>query len=302
MNYREILNQMFISAILMVMMISIGCTSKSSSPTDPGSVSDEDAIRNLINSEYMTLLSEATHYSQPDTGGKSSCFSPILPVHWYRHPLDGFQKDIIVQINGDTAYTTVSFTGMGDFKIFFFKQTQIDSVIKNFIDDFTREAMFVRVQDANSAYNGWRLRGIKPGKIATPGGNHYIDSLIIQTSDTTYHVNNFDIFYNIHDDSLNGLMTLNQGENIAITMYTHGDSVDAFVHISWKDYHRRSLLMPDTLNPGVFSRNDIILDANMPEHVHLAFDIIDFNTLHDDSAAYYSAAYIIPFNVSYPDY
>lgn len=291
------------TAVILLLLLVFSCTKSGSTPTEPGSTTDEQAIRNLLNNVYMTLLTDASHYGEGDTtGGDFTPFSPVNPIHWYREPLGAIQKDIIIQIIDDTAYVSVTFTGTGDMHIFYFEGYQIDSIIKNFSDQFTRQAMFVREESANASYNGWRLRGIKPAEIHTTGGNHHIDSVVIATGDTTYHIDNFDNYYLIQNDSLNGLMTLEPGDTIGLTLYTHGDSADAFLHIGWKYYHRRSYLDPVSGQPGVFSRSDIVLESTMPDHVHFAFDIIDYSTLHTTDGAYYSAAYIIPFNVTYPDF
>lgn len=266
----------------------LSCT-KNSTPTTPAET-DEEAIRNLIYNNYSTLLTETSHYGEEDTTNNKGNISPL---YWYRHLINAPQRDIIVSIDDTIALVTISFIGSGNLKIFYYE----DSIIhftKNFSDNFSREVMFRRVGSVNDTYRGWILIGIKPAKIITTGANVFIDSVSIQTSDTTYLLDqNVLEGYQMVDSGLSDLMKLEKNDTISMIYYTHGDSVDAFFHLSWSDYHRRIFLT--SLGNNIYSRDNIVLENTMPERINIALDIIDFRTLNTTEDPYYANAFIIPF-------
>ena len=289
--------------LILITLIFLSTCTKNDNPNEP-EVTDEDAIRNLIGSEYMNLLGNTTHYGIEDTlhhkGGKP--FSPILTYFWYRWATGAFTKDFQIDVDNDTAIMVLTFTGLGDLYLFYLDDSfHFQDTTKPFTDDFTRRALFVREDEVTSPFRGWKLKGLEPAYIYTPGGNLHIDSAVVTSSDSSYHFTYAMLngFIYVQGDNLNGLMTLKPHDTLAVTMYTHGDSADAYVHISWENHHRRARLMPDTLNPGVFTNPTIPLLDTMPEYVNLCFDILEYSTIYTTEEPYYSQAYIIPFRIDH---
>lgn len=289
--------------LLVIILISgllLSCTK--SNPSEPGAgVSDLWAIKELIDDEYMSLLGSNTHYGIEDTIGSDRFFpmSDILTLFWYRHVDDSFSKDINVHISNDSAWIDITFTGYGDLKLFYLDSLfQLDSLYKSFSDDFSRSAIFVREGSTGDPYRGWKLRALTPASVQTQGANLYIDSAVISTSDTIYHITNSYLNgYTNVDDSLSNLISVRKGDSISVTLFVHGDSMTAFMHISWDEYHRRAHLLPDTTYPGVFVRPHIPLSDTMPPIVNFCFDVLKYTTLYTDDQPYFAKAYIFPVKV-----
>lgn len=286
----------------MLILISVVCVltfttctknNTSTNPDDPATM-DRQAITNLINDEYANLLADASYYGIEDTTeGKNKPFSPINLIYWYRHPTSSIAKDFTIDISNDTAFVTISFTGSGLLRLFFFDQGNIDSISKNFSDDFERSAIFVRIGTQNDTHRGWRLRGISPAIIATPGTALTIDSVSIHCSDSFYLFTSAQLnsVWPVND-SLSGIPEITPGDSITITYYVKGDTADAYLHIGWDNSHERYLLHPDQ-NGTVFSRSLRLRDS-LPPKVNLAFDLIRHSALHTTEGIYSSTAYVIP--------
>ncbi|MBN1150357.1 hypothetical protein JXA84_03935 [candidate division WOR-3 bacterium] len=282
------------SLTLLVLLLVSSCTKESSTgPQDPATL-DRTAITNLINDEYSTLLADASYYGIEDTtGSKGKIFSPINLIHWFRSPSAGVAKDFSIQLVGDTAYVTITFNLSGTLYIYYLKNLEIDSIQKNFSDDFTRNAVFVRIGQSNETYRGWRLRGISPALVKSPGSLLSVDSVSIQTTDTTYHFgyNKLRSVWSV-DDSFSEIPSFRAGDSITMTYYVSGDTADCYFHFGWKDTHARFLIPADPVF-GQFSRL-VILPDTIPDRINFAFDAINFSALHTTEGDYFSSAFIIP--------
>ncbi len=283
-------------AFLVLAFLFLASCGKKESPTDPTdpAAMDRDAVRNLITSQHSTLLAEASYYGVEDTTGiKDKPLDPLNLIYWFRQPTTAAAKDFFINISNDTAYVTITFNISGDLRLYFLKGYNIDSLFKDFSDDFTRNAVFVRVGNENDVYRGWRLRGLSPAIVKTPGSNFSIDSVSIECSDTVfdYSYQKLRSIWPI-DDSFSGLPSISSGDSITITYYVSGDSADAYFHFGWTGTHARFLMLPGQTN-GIFSRGLRLPDSTPPK-MNFAFDVIRYSALHTTEGVYSSAAFIIP--------
>ncbi|MBN1619661.1 hypothetical protein JW890_02965, partial [candidate division WOR-3 bacterium] len=276
--------------------LSCGKKESPTDPTDPAQM-DRDAIRNLVNSQHSVLLADASYYGVEDTtGSKDRPIDPLNLIYWFRQPTTAAAKDFFINISNDTAYVTITFNISGDLHLYFLKDYKIDSLHKNFSDDFTRNAVFVRVGNENDVYRGWRLRGLSPAIVKTSGSNLSIDSVSIECSDTFFNFS----YQNLRstwpvDDSLSSLPSISSGDSITITFYVAGDTADAYFHFGWNDTHARFVMFPGQ-SITVFSRG-LRLPDSMPPKVNFAFDLIRYSALHTTGGVYSSAAFIIPVKI-----
>jgi hypothetical protein len=287
---------------LVLYLLVLGCGKET---TDPEPETDSEAIDWLINENPRYFNSE-NHYGDEDTtGGKMGICTPIITYFWYRELDTEPTIHVEVDIVGDSAF--VSWTGEFDGILHLFSSDTFppDTILeytKDFLDLGTRYAVFKRVctpEEDPYRRRGWRLVAVSGGEIVSAENTVVIDSVRLNSESypDTLFTDPLAIF------AREDIVTLLPEERCSLTVYTNSDTVDVdyvFLH-SWrrniKHHRHRFAYVGNGTFTGVWFAPSHTEGAVDIVH-HVAFDMLDKETLDDDVSPYDANAWLFPYLVT----
>jgi hypothetical protein len=294
-----------LAAVVLVLagLLFTACTKESSTEPEPGT--DLEALQWLIG-ENPRYFNTQSHYGNEDTtGGSFVICTPVIHYFWYREVDPDPVIHVDIDIVGDSAF--VSWTGefTGTFHLFASDTFPPDTIIdypKDFQDYGTRYAIFKRLylpEEDPERRRGWRLSLVSGAEIISDGNTVQIDSVRLNCTsyDDTLLTDPLAMFG--RDD----IVSLVPEERCSLTVYTNSEDVDhdyVFLH-SWRrdiEHHRHRFTH---IGNGVFT-GVWFAPINSASTVniihHCAFDMIDKQTLDDDTEPYDSNAWLFPYTVA----
>lgn len=288
---------LLISAVLFT-----ACSKESTTAPEPET--DLEAIQWLIG-ENPRYFNTESHYGDEDTtGGSFGICTPVIPYFWYREVDPEPTIHVDIDIVGDSAF--VAWTGefTGTFHLFAsdtFPPDTIVTYLKDFQDDGTRYAIFRRLYPADDdpeLRRGWRLSMISGAEIISDGNTVTIDSVRLNCPSYTDTLITDPLALFAKED----IVTLAPEERCSLTVYTNTGNYEVdhvFLH-SWRrdiEHHRhRFTYLGDGVFTGVWYAPSHTQDAIRIVH-HCAFDMIDKQTLEDDTEPYDANGWLFPYLV-----
>jgi len=281
-----------------------------------GSTTDQDAIATLVEGDQdmfgVSLLADEDDYG---VGGGSGMHpaETIEPVAFWRHGVRSLQS-VDVQVFGDSAVATVTHHFDGQFRIAVLDSSNppFDYHIysKDMYNSITRKAIFERM-GMGYPNRGWRMSAVSMAEGVSRDPNpHTVTISRFRMVRVTGGGQETVVL-----DTQNPLETIVDRESL-IT-FSRGDSAKVFVTLSNADsalgllhyrlhrlwaHHRRPLhddgIYPDEVaGDGIYSG---IFDVGLlPGVYHSCVDMIDHDTVYDDSAPYDADVWGIPYRVTF---
>ena len=290
MRYRVFLCVVFFVVLLLI----IGCNDN---PTGPGAL-DQEAIENYILGDEDGFFSFDAHYGAEDTvSGEGSLRAIAGPSIWWRWPQD-ISRQILINIVNDSAFVTISLRAEGIFHILEIDTSATpDTIIlhqKDLADNFISYAIFKRhPMGCSDCFHsrGWRLETISGAEINSDSVEVQIDSVRINCAsyEDTVLTDPW-VFFDREN-----LITLGTEEEVTLTLYSF-DNVYAYLHAkSGGDYWRRWKFDEMESYPPIFQGG--WRTSSVPGIKVAAFDVLDKNTLDDETYKYDSNVWVFPYRV-----
>lgn len=264
-------------------LVLAGCE-KTAELTEPP-WSDESEIGQIISE--MIWFKTTGYYGQEDT--TTTVAGPIIPLHWWRE-LEGnppFNLEIQINSERDSASVTVTLDISGTLHIIALVDTVV-MIDKPLNDNPIRHAIFLK-DTVESYHHGWRLYKISGVEVTSDVVTVAIDSVRIRRSSYPDMA--------ITDPQvlllLDEVVTFAQGEGVSLSVYTDDETAEVYFHSWGQTNWLRSKF--EHQGGGVYSGGWLI-----PGQVgiyHLAFDMLQHETLWDSAYSYDSKVWLLPYKV-----
>jgi hypothetical protein len=297
-------NVLKLTGVIMVISALLFSACSKDSGTEPEPGTDLEAIQWLIGENPRHFNTES-HYGNEDTteGGFGIC-TPVIHYFWYREVDPEPYINVNIDIVGDSAFVSWAGEFTGTFHLFASDTFPPDTIVdypKDFQDYGTRYAIFKRLyppEDDPERRRGWRLYMVSGAEIISEGNTVQIDSVRLNCAsyDDTLITDPLAMF------TKEDIVTLTPEERCSLTVYTNSQDVDhdyVFLH-SWRrdiEHHRhRFTHLGNGVFTGVWFAPSNSQEATRIVH-HCAFDMIDKQTLDDDTEPYDANAWLFPYLV-----
>jgi len=264
---------------LVLGLLPYGCKKKATEPEE----TDEDALRTLV-SESDWFDTES-HFGEEDTSGEGS-LSPITPVFWWRELTLPVERTVTIEVVGDSAFVTVVADVAGYFNIIV--DSEPDTVVHKVLGDTVRRYAIFKRYAEETQHRGWRLYKVSGAESVSDVNTVEIDSVhLLSTSYDTMLTDPLALF--LVEDAL----TFGLGEECSLTVYAGDPSAFVFLHAFRLLRHRRWRFHND--GGGVYSG---VWFAPLRAGIHhAALDMIQHETLLDDTYPYDSNCWLMPYKV-----
>ncbi|MCD4818220.1 MAG: hypothetical protein K8S23_05980 [Candidatus Cloacimonetes bacterium] len=290
-----------IKLVLLMCLIGLFIWSCTDDQLTNDEMTDEEAL-NLLITDNQSYFETEDHYGEEDTTEVQTEFrDPLNTFFWFRN-LQSASITINISIDGDSAFVVFSGDYEGILNLYASQDT-IELHTKNFVEHSIRNAIFKRLEDAETdplKRRGWRLTEVSGAETGPGDQTVRIDSVRLNCDSypDTIFTNPLELF------SIEDLITLYPQERCSLTVYTNFDeNVEhdfVFLH-SWRRFIQHFRARFDFVEDGVYS-GVWYAPANTANALntvhHAAFDIINNETLLDDEIPYNSNAWTLPYKVS----
>jgi hypothetical protein len=270
-------------SIILLVAVSLWMTGCKGDPTSPFET-DEEAIEALITgSEWFN----ADDHFEGGADSSSINLSPIIPFAWGRQRTQPIERTIIINQVGDSAYVTVDGNIKGVLHVWAFP-ADTDTVMylqKPLEVDYMRTAIFRKTGTDGDDYRGWVLEKISGADgVSTPTNTVSIDSVSLQGSSVDTVLTNPGALFD-----LDNALTFSSGDTINIKVYTNDNSALVFLHPYMFFRYRLQ-------NNGDGSYSGIGIIPS-PGFYRVAFDVIEWETIYDDTYPHDSNIWVYPYLV-----
>jgi hypothetical protein len=277
MNRGVIISLLILPAIFLWMA---GCKSDPTSPFE----TDEEAIQALVSSSEWFNADD--HFEGGADSSKIN-LSPIIPFAWGRQRTKPIERTILINQVGDSAYVSVDGKIRGVLHIWAFP-ADTDTVMylqKPLEVDYARTAIFKKTGTDGDEYRGWILEKISGADgISTPTNTVSIDSVHLQGSNVDTVLTNPGALFD-----LSNALSFSSGDTINFTVYTNDNSALVYIHP-----YRFFRYIFQNNGDGSYSGIGIIPP---PGFYRVAFDVIQWETIYDDTYAHDSNIWVYPYLV-----
>ena len=295
---------------LMIGLVTIGSFMGCSK--DPASVnlnSDDEAIRQLIedNMDYITSAgvnddgAQAINY---ESDGLGKVNGEISPIKFGRHGQFRLEQMTVDYPEDGHAVATIIYSFDGDFFVVAKNTTDPNAYgtlyKKEMKNTVTRKAIFRKVANTNNPRQNWKLRGVSGSELRSPGTNLVFASILIQTPDEEWTIENPLAF--IQD--LDSVPVLTPGVSVKVFVTVQNASPDTVVlrYRTDKGQRRaRKVFVDDgsgadqTAGDGIYSGEWIV---GQRKGIYHAFaDAFDAGSISDDVVDYNALAWGFPYFV-----
>ncbi len=265
--------------LIIPMVLLFGCGKEGLEGVDQ----DRAALESII--EDSPFLNVDEHYGNEDSEDTKD---EILPIFWWRGRPVRIEREVYIDIVGDSAFVEINTTiydtlfieaidSLGDSTTTLYK--------KYFVDHAKRYAVFKK-DTLPSHFRGWRLYALSGVEITSDENTVEIDSVKIEWNGDMFMITD-----PLELQTREEVLTFEPGEELILTVYTNDVPSFVFLHTPRGGKRHRW-----RLQYGNGSFHGWCLCA--PEGVHhLAVDMIAQSTLLDSEYPYDSNAWIIPYRV-----
>jgi len=276
---RKLLLGLLVAAFLALLLV--GCEK-----VTEVTLSDEDEIGRLI--AELIWFSSTGYYHREDT--TSTLGNPITPIFWWREA-DGdpaFGLEIQVNSERDSAFVTLTLHISGTLHNIADTGMGIDTVDKPLNDIATRYAIFLK-DTVETYHQGWRLYKISGVEVVSDTVTVAIDSVTIVSSRYPHTSLTDPLALFLLDDALK----FTQGEGVSLWVYANDGTADVYFHL-WRETNWLRWGFRNEGGGVHFGVWTTPLEANV---YHTGFDILQHETLWDDTYPYDSNVWLLPFVV-----
>ena len=271
-------------SLILLLSISIWMTGCKGDPTSPYAT-DEDAIKALV--AGSAWFNSDDHFE----GGADSSnvtSAPITPFAWGRERTQPIQRTITIDQVGDSAHVTIVGKMIGVLHIWAVP-ADTDTVMnlqKPVEVDYSRTAIFKKTGEDSGEYRGWVLVKISGvDVVSTPTITVMVDSVHLQGTSVDTTLTDPSALFEVE----NALM-FTEGDSIDVTVYTNDSSALVYLH----PFRLGGRTKFQNNGDGSYSGIWIIPSADIHR---VAFDVIQWETLYDDSYDHDSSIWVYPYKV-----
>ncbi len=260
---KKLLKIALISGIIMV----AGCKKKT---TEPEETNDLQEIQNIIaTSEFFNALEGFSDWN-PMTKSSADTISDYL-VFWGRK-IDSIDKNVNVQIDGDSAFVTITRNVFGTLHIIATGTDTSFHVEKPLHHVFTRYALFKKHSEGEG--RKWKIEKISDGE------SRSVDSFTVKIDSIKIEIPSQGITQ-VYKNPLEmrkreEILQISPGDTVIVTYYTNRENLIAVLHP--RPFARR-ILKP--LGNGIFQGT-----YHAPMHpgiYHVAFDVLRWESVMTQS-------------------
>lgn len=301
-------------------LVAAGCGSGTSSPITEYERDRADILEKIEDSGFFGIdITDdksddgALYKTAEDTSNQMLERGPLgpaegagcLPVGWGRGRIERERSDIDISITGDTAYVTVIDKVKGLLFVDSTDAMRINPWVKPFHDTLTRHAELIK------GFDGWQLSRISPLDISlTDPAQQTVHIQWVRAS-----VNDKIVWVALSSSQLfdvpEGLPTFSPGTEVLVEAEVSNSNNSTCAQDSFVFLHHpggligraRDLMVDDgtygdkVAGDEIFSRTYII-GPSIGRHF-ATVDVIDAETFADENAPYNSAAWGMPYIVTY---
>ncbi len=255
---------------------------------------DKNAITNLIKKDSVWFNANTEVDSTDNSGSFLMMGDTATAVIWWRTKQTHPDTNITINVVNDSAFVEWERTNQGELVIIAY--TPSDSAWhtwrKELFETARLNAIFMRTGNPSDEDRGWELYKISCAWANSDDNTVFIDSVKIESESngTILIVDPANTFYNV-----DSLITFNSGEELKVTLYTHGSDAEAFLHTF-------VLVFPFYLRVKFKKEGDGIFTGTWKAQIipfprYAIFDLLNHNTLYEEETPYDFNGWLFPYNI-----
>ena len=259
----------------------VGCKGDPTSPYE----TDEGAIKGLVaSSEWFN----ADDHFEGGADSSGALSAPISPFAWGRERTQPIQRTITINQVGDSAHVTVNGKVIGILHIWAFP-ADTDTVMniqKPLEVDYSRTAIFKKTGEDVDDYRGWVLVKISGANVvSTPTFTVRMDSVHLMGANLDTTLTDPTTLFDITN-----ALSFTPGDSVDVTVYTNDNTALVYLHpfrLGGREKFKNN-------GDGSYSGTWVIPSVDIHR---VAFDLIQWETLYDDSYDHDSNIWVYPYKV-----
>ncbi len=256
---------------------------------------DKQAIESLIESDTVWFNTTTEVESTSTQATLITQAGDTVSIIWWRGPQTHSPAVVNIEVVGDSAYVEWSRGNMGNLNIWAYtpSDSQWHFWQKPVVETAKLNAIFYRTGSLTDPNRGWVLKKLSCAWAQSDTLHQVvIDSIRIESASNPNLLikDPLNTFYD-----LDSLITFTSGESVDITLYSHGEEANAFLHTF-------------ILIPPYYVRDHFVNQGNgihkgrwraqlIPFPRYAIFDLLNHNSLYTEEGRYDFNGWLIPYTI-----